>query len=84
MIMNLFYNFQFNFTTTQIGKHLESYLERLPADVIMSIKNICTFLTTDLIATTAFHLNATSHQDMNSEFYKYKKGIFDISICPYV
>ncbi|KAH8297063.1 hypothetical protein KR044_004456, partial [Drosophila immigrans] len=62
----------------EIGKDLESNLQKVPADSVIRIKDTCARFTTDLIATIAFGVKANSLKNIKSEFFDYNMAIFEV------
>ncbi|XP_062129181.1 probable cytochrome P450 6w1 [Drosophila sulfurigaster albostrigata] len=62
----------------EIGKDLESNIQKVPTDSEIRIKDTCARFTTDLIATIAFGVKANSLSNIKSEFFNYNMAIFEL------
>ncbi|CAD7086710.1 unnamed protein product [Hermetia illucens] len=75
---------QFFFLVNDIGKQLDKYLNALPLDekkkaVNYEIKELCALFTTDVIASTAYGIEANSMNNPDSEFRQKGRIIFQFT-----
>ncbi|XP_067633194.1 uncharacterized protein [Eurosta solidaginis] len=64
----------------EIGAELEAHLHKQGKSCVTEVKEICALFTTDLIATTAFGIQAHSFENPNSEFRTHARKFFEVTI----